>query len=290
MKNLRAFVLLAILVSSCDDGDVLVTSFNFEDASLQFCEGASSLVFFKINTESNESLSLQINAEDAVFAETDSLQFALDGTTTFLNYRTYNTAPDAGYFCNSIPPTSPTVLQDYFAPDGTATLLVTAVFNDNDNIEEDIESTLDTDMDGLLDYYDFDDDGDNVPTAQEIGGDPNNPIDTDGDGTPNYLDKDDDGDGVPTRNEATKDDPNPQNNITDPAVGADYLNPEIEVETPIEFYIEHSYDFVSSVVLFVNNAVFSNGEEEITQESLDFGNITNFATGTTLITPAFPTM
>lgn len=288
MKILCAFMLFAILFISCNDGDVIVTSFNFEAANLQACQGATSIVFFKINTESNESLSLQIDTETDVFTESDTLQFQLNETTNFLNYRTFDAPPSASYFCNNIPPTSPTVLQDYIATDGIANLAVAAVFNDSDGIQEATESDLDTDMDGLLNYYDLDDDGDNVPTGLEIGGDPDNPMDTDGDGIPDYLDDDDDGDGVLTRNEATEDDINPQNNITDPVIGADYLNPAVAVETVIEIYIEHQYDYATSIELFVTNAVFTNGEEQLTQESLNFGNITNIATGTTIITPPFP--
>ena len=70
---------------------------------------------------------------------------------------------------------------------------------------------LDTDGDGIPDYLDIDDDGDNVLTENEL-----NPeegswkdfgfLDTDGDGTADYLDTDDDGDGVPTRNEVNDND------------------------------------------------------------------------------------
>lgn len=288
MRKLYAFIILTVLLVSCDDGDVIVTSFNFEDATLQVCEGATSLVFFKINEDSNESLSLQLAIEEGDFQRTATLQFQLNETTNFINYRTFDNPPTANYFCNSIPPTSPIVSQDYIGTDGTANLVVTAVFNDSDGIEEDVESDLDTDEDGLLDYFDFDDDGDNVPTTAELGNDPDNPIDTDEDGIPNYLDDDDDGDGILTRNEATKDDIDPRNNITDDTVGADYLNPAIAIETSIEIYIEHEYGFVSSVDLFVNNAVFTNGEEQLTQESLELGTITTIATGTITVTPNFP--
>ncbi len=272
MRKIGAFILLTMLFVSCDDGDVIVTSFNFEDATLQVCEGANSLVFFKINDESNESISLQLNVEEDAFEQSDTLPFQLNETTNFINYRTFDNPPTATYFCNSIPPTSPSVLQDYIGTDGTATLIVEAVFNDNDGIEEDINSDLDSDDDGLPDYYDFDDDGDNVPTSAEIGNDPENPMDTDEDGTPDYLDEDDDGDGVLTRDEATEDDINPRNKITDVAVGADYLNPAIAEEVIAEVFIEHLYDYVSSTALFVSNAVFTNGEEQLTQESLDLGN------------------
>ena len=47
----------------------------------------------------------------------------------------------------------------------------------------------DTDMNGIPNYLDSDDDGDGILTTDETG-------DLDGDGIPNYLDEDDDGDGV----------------------------------------------------------------------------------------------
>ena len=60
----------------------------------------------------------------------------------------------------------------------------------------------DTDGDGVFDLLDKDDDGDEIPTAQELGqGGWQAPLDTDGDQVPNYLDPDDDGDGVPTKDE-----------------------------------------------------------------------------------------
>jgi MYXO-CTERM domain-containing protein len=60
----------------------------------------------------------------------------------------------------------------------------------------------DTDADGKVDYLDADDDGDTVPTKDELGtGGAASPQDTDGDGKSDFLDADDDEDGVPTKDE-----------------------------------------------------------------------------------------
>ncbi|QIE58330.1 hypothetical protein G5B37_01755 [Rasiella rasia] len=285
MKKIVLFLFLIATLIACDDGDVVVTSFDFDDATLQNCGGPGSYVFFKINTNSNESLSLLLGTSDSIFNVADTLSFQLDGSTNFLNYRTFSEAPTASYFCNSIPPTSPTVLQDYIGDDGIATLIVLATLDDNDGIEEDSESNLDTDMDGIPNYYDFDDDGDNVPTAFEIGPDPENPQDTDLDGTPDYLDADDDGDMVPTRYEDTDADLDPRNDITDVTVGADYLNPAVSTETIVDEYVLHSYSTESAINLFLTNVVLTNGEEQLTQESLPFGSINSVFSGTVTITP-----
>lgn len=61
-----------------------------------------------------------------------------------------------------------------------------------------------TDGDQLPNYLDSDDDGDGVPTRNEIEIKEDGSIiytDTDGDGVPNYLDDDDDGDGILTKDE-----------------------------------------------------------------------------------------
>ena len=94
----------------------------------------------------------------------------------------------------------------------------------------DVANPLDTDMDGIIDALDTDDDGDGVLTVFEDldgDGDPSND-DTDGDGTPDYLDVDDDGDGADTSTEQA--DPNGDGDPAD-AVDTDmdgvpdYLDP-----------------------------------------------------------------
>ncbi|MEZ4335498.1 MAG: OmpA family protein [Sandaracinaceae bacterium] len=69
-----------------------------------------------------------------------------------------------------------------------------------DSIERPMGRDRDTDMDGIPDYMDPDDDNDGILTRDELGAGGSRP-DTDMDGTPDYRDADDDGDTVPTRDE-----------------------------------------------------------------------------------------
>gem|GEM_PF-3594420 len=62
--------------------------------------------------------------------------------------------------------------------------------------EAELSRRNDADGDGVPNFVDEDSDGNDIPNAEEIGPDPDNPIDTDGDGIPDYLDVDDDGDGL----------------------------------------------------------------------------------------------
>ena len=292
--------LLILLITSCNDGDVIVTSFDFNDADLQACAGNVGYLFFKINEGGTESLSFRIGISEQQFRTNNTLVSSFNGTGIFANYRIYDGTVTNSYFCNEVPPTSPNVTIEYIANSGTSTLITTALCDDNDGLptvdsdHEDLEGTGDKDMDGIPNYYDFDDDGDNVPTIDELDtenadedNDPlTNPLDTDGDGIPDYLDDDDDGDGVLTRDEArgTLDPTTVESGLG----GPDYLNPSVSNEVIVEEFREHNYDFDSDIQLILTNLVLINGEEEITRETLNMGTIESILTGNELVTPAFP--
>ena len=287
MKKLLLFCAVATALYSCNDGDIITTTFDFGEANLESCVGANGYVFFNINNNASESVSLELITSEVLFEETDTLNFILDGSSSTVNYRQYDSGIDQTYFCNSTPPTSPAVLINYIGASGTASLITIALLDDDDGIDEDMSSTLDTDGDGLLNYYDFDDDGDNVPTSQEIGPDPENPMDTDSDGVPDYLDEDDDGDGVLTRHEDADGDLDPTNDFTGTNTVANYLIQSVANTNTINLYREHSYLIDSDIRLSLSDLVLINGEEEITQESLDMGEELGVLSTTKLVTPNF---
>lgn len=292
MKTIICFLILSSFFLACDDGDIIVTTFNFDEANLNNCGGPGNYIFFKINNNTSESISLSVGTSDILFIESGSRVFVLNGTSNIVNYRIYNGDITNSYFCNSIPPISPDVITEFIGSSGEATLVTDVTLDDMDGIVEDSTSSLDTDEDSLLDFYDEDDDGDNVPTITELGTDFLNgisktPQDTDKDGIPDYLDEDDDGDGTLTRYEDTNGDLDPTNDITDPSVGADYLNPNITTETIIDEYRSHTYNLKSDISLILSNLVLINGEEEITQETMDMGNIEDVLNLEVIITPPF---
>lgn len=289
---------ICLLLTSCDDGDIIVTSFDFEEQNLQYCEGASSLVFLKINNSTQESIAFNLN-QDPLFLENTAVTQIQLNTSNFVIYRSFNANVTASYFCSSIPPTQPTITLEFTATEGTAQTTVVNTLDDNDGVDEmfevdeNSEEEQDTDNDGLPDFYDLDDDGDNVPTSLEINnddGDDNpftNPLDTDGDGIPNFLDDDDDGDGVLTRNESSDGDSNPSNDITDAAVGPDYLNPDVTNEIIINEYRQHTFTVSSTVSVLLQNITFVNNAETIREESIDLGDIIDVINRQESIIPEF---
>lgn len=284
MKKLLFVFSLSALLFSCDDGDIIVTSFDFEDASLETCGEAGGYVFFKINNDAQESISLRLGTTDELFLASSTRAFTLNGSSNFINYRKYDGDVTSDYFCSDIPPTTPLTTIDYLGSSGTVTIVTTTTMDDNDNMEE-TNLTLDTDEDEIPNYYDFDDDGDNVPTAVEIGPDPSNPINSDDDTIPDYLDNDDDNDGILTRNEDLDGDLNPANDTTDGI--PNYLNGTITTETIINQYREHTYSLSSDIQVQVENLVLTSSDEQITQEFLDLGEKSNVLTDSPTITPEF---
>ncbi len=287
MNRIFIFLFFALIfLQSCDDGDIIITTFNFDDAELKSCGTSGNHVFYKVNPEAFESLSLKLGVTDSLYRIAGAKEYLLNGTSNFANYRTYDGALGTTYFCSSIPPTSPKVTVDYFAASGTAEFTTIFSYDDNDGVPTEKEFEGDTDGDGFPDLYDEDDDGDNVPTALELDvqnedGDDDpltNPLDTDEDGIPDYLDPDDDNDGVLTRNEDKDMDLNPRNDVTDPNVGADYLNPAVADTYEVNEYALHEYTIRKSVKIVLYNLVLISGEEEITLETLNMGTLNNVET------------
>ena len=280
MNRFLAILFFAtIFLQSCDDGDIIVTTFNFDDADLKNCGNVGNYVFYKLNPDAKESISLKLSVTDSLYKTEGTKEYALNGTTFFMNYRNYDGPLGNDYFCSSIPPTTPNVTVDYLAKSGTVYVKTTFIYDDNDGVPREFEFDGDTDGDGIPDYYDDDDDGDNVPTIRELNNedDDDDPFtnmkDTDGDGIPDFLDNDDDGDGVLTRKEDKNMNLDPTDDKTDPTVGADYLNPAVSNTYEVNQYRLHQYTIKKTVQITVKNLVLVSGEEQITIETLDMGTI-----------------
>lgn len=107
---------------ACDDGDVIITTFDFDTVELNVCGGVGDYVFFKINNTNLETLSLKLSTQDSILIRQDTLTFSIDASTNVVNYRTFNVDIPSSYFCNSIPPTTPQVITNFTSSEGVATL------------------------------------------------------------------------------------------------------------------------------------------------------------------------
>ncbi len=277
------------LFFSCDDGDVFVSELDFGE-NLDYCEGATDVIIYKIKTSPDESLSIKLpTAVIANFATVGEVTENLSATNTF-NYRAYTGNP-LNLFCNSLPPSDPVITNNSVATSGVVRFTTVLLEDDNDGIPANLEGqdpngdgdfsdALDTDNDGVPNYLDSDDDGDNVPTSTENpdpngDGDLSDAQDTDNDGTPDYLDTDDDGDGTITRYEDENGDLDPTNDIEDATVGVDYLNPAVLAISAIDLYKDHTKNQNFTCVIIIENMVLLNANTGATiiNENFAFGKV-----------------
>ena len=307
MKKILSLFLLVLVFPSCDDGDLIVTSFDFTDKPVKYCSTVdnneteiTNYIFYKINTETNEALAFRISTDLPILELPDDSGYTFNlgsSSSSFVSYRIFNAAVTPDYFCAEIPPAQPVVSEEYNSEEGDLKIVTNGDYNDNDGIAAEFERVLidangdpqtDLDGDGIPNYYDFDDDGDNVPTIQEgvvlnADGSINFELslDTDSDGIPDFMDPDDDGDGILTRNEANPKDNDDNTNINPintkaDAINPNYLNKNIAIDYNNNQYRVHNY-VLENIVLTItlNNLVFIKdpGNETIRQESLFFGTL-----------------
>ncbi|MCG2611928.1 hypothetical protein LZZ90_10460 [Flavobacterium sp. SM15] len=116
MKKFLGLLVFALLLSGCDDGDMVLESFNFGTATIQKCPDKQLL--FKTSNE--ELLLVNIPASSFPNAATPAGQptiVTISGSNSVL-YRKYNGAVTGGTICSVVPPSSPSVLKEWTAAQG----------------------------------------------------------------------------------------------------------------------------------------------------------------------------
>ena len=274
MKKILWFFTVAVLFAACDDGDFTIETLDFDQNSVAVCDDfVGEITFFVFDDTREEVLFVNTTAlPDDIVPITEGQNILTTGTT--IEYNVFD-GDASDFFCQSIPPTTPSLVQQWAGSFTSVVVNTTVSRDDNDGLDEEINDAIDTDGDGIPDYYDSDDDGDNVDTSVELMIDEDgNFADTDGDGTPNYLDTDDDGDGVLTRNEVTDaNDTNPAGNVNEGNVLANYLLPSIADEVQVSSFRQHTYQEDIENEIIINDLVITdpNGNTETFEGAFDFG-------------------
>ena len=303
MKKLLCLFLVFTFLS-CDDGDIIVEDFAFQDIDVEAClpdatSGNRTYLFYKVDPINFESLSIQLTtSDDILFEDGNYGPFDLAATSS-VEYRKFDAAPGNNYFCSLLPPTAPNVIETLNSRSGQVNLTVTnqpltseAAMNNEESPTLDSDDDLipnylepigqDTDGDGLQDKIDEDDDGDNIPTLQEgviiIDGQISpTSRDTDGDGILDYLDNDDDGDGILTIQEDTNGDLNPLNDMTD-GVTPDYLNANVSVAATPEIATFRSHQYIRVPLINIQIPVLTLTRDGETIIFDNFEDISDFGT------------
>jgi hypothetical protein len=206
------------------------------------------------NSDGTEEFNLQVVQNDLAPTGTPALTFY----TTLTDLQTQSNPISGTTYTNLTSPQTIYTFLNGAVKSVVLTVVDCGVDYDNDTVATGLEdpnndtnlANDDTDMDGLPNYLDNDDDGDLVLTNVEYVFTTKNAsilMDTDNDGKPNYLDNDDDGDGVLTFMEDYNGDGNPANDDTNGNGIADYLDPSNILATD-------SNSFENTIKLFPNPA------------------------------------
>ncbi|MCK0153765.1 Ig-like domain-containing protein [Alcanivorax sp. S6407] len=155
-----------------------------------FAEDGDTLV------DSTPTLSGTAEPNVAVVVSIDGQQYSTsaDGAGNW-SVTVTNTLADSSY---AVLVTSTDLAGNSSQTNGSVTIDST-LDSDNDGIPDAVEGTVDTDDDNTPDYLDTDSDNDGIPDSVE------GVVDTDNDTTPNYRDLDSDNDGKPDADEGTGD-------------------------------------------------------------------------------------
>jgi hypothetical protein len=130
-KSMKKFLVLlccGLLLNSCNDGDIKVESFDFESAQTQTC-GDLTNDFFLYKFNGNEALIIQIPQTRFVNKETPEgtpTQVTIEGAVKVI-YRVYDGPVSVSTLCSNIPPSSPTVIDEWNAEGGTIEITTRAV-------------------------------------------------------------------------------------------------------------------------------------------------------------------
>ena len=130
MKKILPLLVTAMLWS-CNDGDLQIQTIAFDDISVQTCETTvttGTTLFFKISGEEALILELQSGILKNEVSQ-DTLVSTIPGQSTLI-YRIFTGNVTRNYFCDPIPLTEPTVLEDIEA--ATGEVLVSTVQSASD--------------------------------------------------------------------------------------------------------------------------------------------------------------
>lgn len=127
MKKLIT-LFIAFALFSCNDGDFDVPAFEFTET----VNSCGEYVLYKLNSENTEAIILSLSTTQLGTTAGEE-SYSIPSVTII--YRIFDEDIDgANYFCQEIPPSSPTVLKELEAVEGTLTINTTEEKNEDDVI------------------------------------------------------------------------------------------------------------------------------------------------------------
>ncbi len=126
MKRILGILICIVAFNSCDDGDIILEDINFEDATTQSC--STNNIIYKLKEK--EALLLEIPKTSFVNEPTvtgNPTLIDIDNSTNQVVYRFYNGTIVAENICNTIPPATPYVTDQWTASSGKIQIITTTI-------------------------------------------------------------------------------------------------------------------------------------------------------------------
>lgn len=117
MKKLIFLLLLVLL--SCDDGDLDISSFEFEE-TVNIC-GDKEYTLYRLSTFGKKEVLMVTLTDKEIRKDEDPVvpvSVTENGSYT-VTYRQFDSEVSSDYFCAVVPPTEPTVVKDWRGVSGT---------------------------------------------------------------------------------------------------------------------------------------------------------------------------
>lgn len=137
MKQVILIAFLGLFLS-CDDGNLQIETLNFDESNIDFCGTATTgtQVFFKINGDEALILTLASGVLKNE-ASNGAIESAIPANSK-ITYRIFSNNVSKNYFCDALPPQTPTVIDQIDAVDGKV-LVTTILLEDGVTYEHTIQ-------------------------------------------------------------------------------------------------------------------------------------------------------
>ncbi len=142
MRQFLFFCLICLFVS-CDDGDLQIETLDFDNSSIDVCATVAvntENILFKINDDEALILTLPANIlkNEITPEDTPITSNVTESGPSKITYRIFSDKVSKNYFCDDIPPISPTVIDEIPAKNGSV-IITTVLAEDEVSFEHTIQ-------------------------------------------------------------------------------------------------------------------------------------------------------
>lgn len=134
MKKVFGLIIALLFLNSCDDGEITLQSFDFENQAIQKC--SDKTILFKTKNDELLLISLPETTFNTAFDNSptgDTPRTVAINSTNKVIYRKYSGNVSSTTICDELPPATPTVSKEWTTSGGTIIIESNALY-DTDGI------------------------------------------------------------------------------------------------------------------------------------------------------------